>query len=60
MEFFHPMFTRNGVRNLKDIKRGNQMKKQALVTMCLFSKCGSHASTLFYAHHNSEQCPPAL
>eukprot|EP00966_Prymnesium_polylepis_P318174 7349399-Prymnesium_polylepis.2 len=29
MEFFHPMFTRNGVRNLKDIKRGNQMKKQA-------------------------------
>jgi len=28
MEFFHPMFTRNGVRNLKDIKRGNQMKKQ--------------------------------
>jgi len=28
MEFFHPMFTRNGVRNLKDIKRGNQIKKQ--------------------------------
>ena len=23
MEFFHPMFTRNGARNLKDIKRGN-------------------------------------
>lgn len=27
MEFFHPMFTRNGMRNLKDIKRGNQSKK---------------------------------
>jgi len=30
MEFFHPMFTRNGVRNLKDIKRGNQSKKTEL------------------------------
>ena len=28
MEFFHPMFTRNGARNLKDIKRGNQSQKQ--------------------------------
>jgi len=28
MEFQHPMFTRNGVRNLKEIKRGNQPKKQ--------------------------------
>ena len=27
MEFSHPMFTRNGVRNLKEIKRGNQSKK---------------------------------
>uniref|UniRef100_A0A7S4B7R2 HSF-type DNA-binding domain-containing protein n=2 Tax=Chrysotila carterae TaxID=13221 RepID=A0A7S4B7R2_CHRCT len=27
MEFFHPMFTRNGLRNLKDMKRGNQSKK---------------------------------
>ena len=27
MEFQHPMFTRNGVRNLKEIKRGNQPKK---------------------------------
>lgn len=27
MEFFHPMFTRNGLRNLKEIKRGNQSKK---------------------------------
>ena len=27
MEFFHPMFTRNGMRNLKDIKRGAQSKK---------------------------------
>lgn len=27
MEFFHPMFTRNGLRNLKEIKRGNQTKK---------------------------------
>ena len=27
MEFQHAMFTRNGVRNLKDIKRGNQSKK---------------------------------
>jgi len=27
MEFFHPMFTRHGMRNLKDIKRGNQSKK---------------------------------
>ena len=27
MEFFHPMFTRNGARNLKEIKRGNQPKK---------------------------------
>ena len=26
MEFFHPMFTRHGMRNLKDIKRGNQKK----------------------------------
>ena len=28
MEFQHPMFARNGVRNLKEIKRGNQPKKQ--------------------------------
>lgn len=27
MKFFHPMFTRNGMRNLKDIKRGTQTKK---------------------------------
>lgn len=27
MEFQHAMFTRNGVRNLKEIKRGNQSKK---------------------------------
>ena len=27
MEFQHAMFTRNGVRNLKEIKRGNQPKK---------------------------------
>jgi len=27
MEFQHPMFTRNGVRQLKEIKRGNQPKK---------------------------------
>ena len=27
MEFQHPMFTRNGVRNLKEIRRGNQPKK---------------------------------
>jgi hypothetical protein len=27
MKFFHPTFTRNGMRNLKDIKRGNQSKK---------------------------------
>ena len=27
MEFQHSMFTRNGVRNLKEIKRGNQPKK---------------------------------
>ena len=27
MEFFHPMFTRNGMRNLKEIKRGNQSSK---------------------------------
>lgn len=27
MAFFHPLFTRNGIRNLKDIKRGNQSKK---------------------------------
>mmetsp|Transcript_38187 Transcript_38187/g.126466 ORF Transcript_38187/g.126466 Transcript_38187/m.126466 type:complete len:246 (-) Transcript_38187:113-850(-) len=31
MEFFHPMFTRNGMRNLKDIKRGNQSKKNDTV-----------------------------
>ena len=31
MEFFHPMFTRNGARNLKDIKRGNQSKKNDTV-----------------------------
>mmetsp|Transcript_28769 Transcript_28769/g.92178 ORF Transcript_28769/g.92178 Transcript_28769/m.92178 type:complete len:225 (+) Transcript_28769:126-800(+) len=31
MEFFHPMFTRNGWRNLKDIKRGNQSKKNDTV-----------------------------
>lgn len=29
MEFQHPMFTRNGVRQLKEIKRGNQPKKEA-------------------------------
>lgn len=28
MEFQHPMFTRNGVRNLKEIKRGNQPKNK--------------------------------
>ena len=28
MEFFHPMFARNGMRNLKEIKRGNQSKKE--------------------------------
>jgi len=28
MEFHHPMFTRNGVHNLKEIRRGNQPKKQ--------------------------------
>ena len=28
MEFQHAMFTRSGVRNLKEIKRGNQPKKQ--------------------------------
>ena len=27
MEFQHAMFTRNGVRNLKEIKRGSQSKK---------------------------------
>lgn len=27
LEFFHPMFTRNGMHNLKDIKRGSQSKK---------------------------------
>ena len=27
MEFQHAMFARNGVRNLKEIKRGNQPKK---------------------------------
>jgi len=27
MEFQHPMFTRNGQHNLKEIKRGNQPKK---------------------------------
>jgi len=27
MEFQHPMFNRNGVRNLKEIRRGNQPKK---------------------------------
>jgi len=26
MEFFHPSFTRNGASDLKDIKRGNQVK----------------------------------
>jgi hypothetical protein len=26
MEFFHPSFTRHGARDLKDIKRGNQLK----------------------------------
>tara|TARA_B110001452_G_scaffold244969_1_gene229336 strand:- start:489 stop:830 length:342 start_codon:yes stop_codon:yes gene_type:complete len=25
MEFFHPMFTRNGARNLKEIKRGSAL-----------------------------------
>jgi hypothetical protein len=30
MEFQHAMFTRNGVRNLKEIKRGNQSKKHDL------------------------------
>ena len=30
MEFQHLMFTRNGVRNLKEIKRGNQSKKHEL------------------------------
>lgn len=31
MGFFHPMFTRNGMRNLKDIKRGTQSKKHEQV-----------------------------
>jgi hypothetical protein len=35
MEFQHPMFTRHGVRNLKEIKRGNQPKKHDQEEPCI-------------------------
>ena len=49
MEFFHPMFTRSGMRNLKDIKRDTQSKKHELTEQAPPKKSakasGGHGST---------------
>lgn len=41
MEFQHPMFTRNGIRNLKEIKRGTQSKKSEPDEGLEHGECGS-------------------
>ena len=58
MGFFHPMFTRNGMRNLKDIKRGTQSKKHEQVEQVAgdsHKKIHTHTHTRGHAHTHSER-----